>query len=627
MNRASSCAVLIALLSVRAAARPAELQAIQEDFALLSAQAGLPDGSLAVRREAAGPGPDRAVVSCEQRAVVVSVRASDAEWAPTAYRALQTLGFLFPHPRRTVAPTLAAMRRHCGETVVWRPRMRKRGFHLHTQHPSEWTEGFLGGHPRIAEDAVRWLARNRQNLVQVVALKTAPDLEASLTPPFALARRLGLETGLSVSFASIQQKSLRLVGVPAPLLPLAGLFPRWCARRAALRAGALADAIPFDFLSAELGTSEFTPTGAGAALSAIEAVRAALAERGRALFIKVHVSSNQDALGENYNFLARRADPRVGVLVHTVMPYGLEGPAPVYGRRDFADLAAFLLDQKKARPAWYFPETSYFIGIDIDAPLLLTDYLAARSDDLDRLERSKVEGVLTFSTGQELGYWLMDWTTALDAGDARSPYSALDLLGERRAVWKPIVSFQTRHLKDAGVLGVVSFSNLMDELPFVARRHRVLDRNLLRELETDHPALGRELAALEAAAAEVPPIAGVKNEELRLMLEATFARLRHALAVRRAIAARSAAGRAARLDEAAAIRREALARVSAVAARHSRYPEARVFERGANLTSYAYGYGFPARTLWYWEREEEIVRGRRTNPFFRSLYELSRILL
>ena len=571
---------------------------------------------MAVRREAASSDAHVAVIACDQRGVAVVVRSSDDEWGPTAYRALETLGFLFPHPRRMIAPSLEAMRRHCGESVVWKPRLKKRGFHLHTQHPSEWADGFLGGHPAIAEDTVRWLARNRQNLLQVVALTTAKDLKASLTPPFLLARGLGIETGLSVSFASIQQKSLRLARVPKALLPLAAWFPKATARGAAKRAGALADAIPFDFMSAELGTSEFTATRPEETLAAIEAVRAALAERGRPLFIKIHVSSNQQAAGENFNFLPRRADPRVGVLVHTVMPYGLDEPAPVYGRKDFADLKTFLLEEKTRRPAWYFPETSYFIGIDIDAGLLLTDYLVARAADIDLLEREKVEGVLNFSTGQEVGYWLMDWTAALNAGDARSPYAALDRLGEDRAVWTGIVEWQTRHFKTDGVLSMVSFSNLMDELPFVARRHRVLDRNLLRELRRDEPARLREVAALEAAEADMPPTDGVKDEELRLMLETTLLRVRHARAVRQG-----------KLEEAAALRREALVRTEAVASKYSRYPEAGVFERGANLTSYAYGYAFPVKTLWWWEREEAVWRGKKTSPFFRQLYSLTRILL
>lgn len=624
--RPAFLSVLAAFLPVAASARPAEVAAVQEDFALIAAAAKLKPGSLTVVRLKASK-KDRADVKCSPKGVTVAVSAGDEEWGPTAYRALETLGFLFPHPRRQVSPTMDKIRVHCGETVEWRPRFKKRGFHLHTQHPSEFTAGFLGGEEKLAEDVVRWHARNRQNLLQVVALKTVKDLPAAVGPSFALARRLGIETGLSVSFSSIQQKSVRLLSWPLPFLPFAKWLPGWAAKTEARRAGALADAIAFDFMSAEMGTSEFTAQDPEAALRGLEAVRAALAERGRALYVKIHVSSNQTVGGENFNFLPGKADPRVGVLVHTVMPFALTEPAPVYGRKDFADLLAFLRAQKAKRPTWYFPETSYFISVDIDVPLFLTGYLGSRAADLDLLAREKVDGVLDFSTGQELGYWLMDWTHALGTGDAPGPYAGLERLGESRAVWTRILAWQDLQLKKNGLLSTLSFPNLMDELPGVARRHRVLDRDLLPELEKDPALLKRRLAALEDAVATLPPTKGVKDPELRLMLDLTALRARHALAVRRAIADPTPEGRAARLDDAAAVRREAQLLADALPARFSRYPEAAVFERGPNLTSYAFGYGFPARSLWWWEREEEQVRGRQRSPFFRQLYELRRILL
>ncbi len=618
--------LLLLLWPTLAHSRPADVAAVQEDFALIAAAAKLKPGSLTVVRLKASK-QDRAEVICGERAVKVAVYASDDEWGPTAYRALETLGFLFPHPRRQVSPTMEKIRVHCGETVEWRPRFKKRGFHLHTQHPTEYMWGFLDGRETLAEDVVRWHARNRQNLLQVVALKTVKDLPGAVGPSFALARRLGIETGLSVSFSSLQQKSLRLLDWPLPLLPAARWLPGLAAKREGRRAGELADAIDFDFMSAELGTSEFTAQDPRAALDGLEAVRAALESRGRRLFVKVHVSSNQTLAGENFNFLPAAADPRVGVLVHTVMPFALTEPAPVYGRKDFADILAFLRAQKAKRPTWYFPETSYFISVDIDVPLFLTGYLDSRAADLDLLAREKAEGVLDFSTGQELGYWLMDWTHALGTGDAPGPYAGLERLGENKVVWKRILDWQDLQLKKRGLISVLSFPNLMDELPGVARRHRVLDRDLLDELEKDPAALKRQLDALEDAVATIPPTKGVKDEELRLALDVTFARARHALSVRRAIADRTPEGRAARLDDAAAVRRETLPKAEALATRFSRYPEAGVFARGPNLTSYAFGYGWPARTLWWWEREEEQVRGRRRSPFFRQLYELRRILL
>jgi hypothetical protein len=41
------------------------------------------------------------------------------------------MGFLFPHPRIELKPTLEKLRTFCGRKFVWKPRLGDRGFHLH----------------------------------------------------------------------------------------------------------------------------------------------------------------------------------------------------------------------------------------------------------------------------------------------------------------------------------------------------------------------------------------------------------------------------------------------------------------------------------------------------------------
>src|SRR5437870_2882205 len=102
---------LLALWPSTAAAHPAPLPrraadvaAVQEDFALIAAAAKLRPGSLTVVRLKPSK-KDRADMRCGANGVTVAVSASDEEWGPTAYRTLETLGFLFPHPRRQISPT------------------------------------------------------------------------------------------------------------------------------------------------------------------------------------------------------------------------------------------------------------------------------------------------------------------------------------------------------------------------------------------------------------------------------------------------------------------------------------------------------------------------------------------
>jgi hypothetical protein len=610
----------------------AQLEAVREDFALILRAAGLPADALSLEQlDRAGPSAgDTVELICRSGGVTVRVRADDREWPSAAYYGLEKLGFLFPHPRRQISPSASELAQRCGPTYEWKARLKDRGFHLHTEHPSEWTAGFLGGTGTIAEDTVRWLARNRQNVLEVVGLRTH-SLEP-LKAPFSLAQRLGIRTGLAVSLASTQQKSLRLFDAPIGVSSLlASVEPDHFCRKAANAASRIQKELDANYLSMEMGSSEFTKLPRRATLECMNSIQEKLNGQGADLFVKVHVSMGQtDPQTGNYNFLPALANPRVGVMPHTVMFYGLDDKhAPVYGRTDLKDMKLFMAAQARKRPTWFFPENSYFLGIDIDMPLLLTNYLKTRSQDIDVLERSGVSGQVVFTTGQELGYWLMDWTAALlTSADSRgNPLAGLDLLGEDHALWTRILDYQNRYIKEAGLLPIISSANGMDELPFIKAAHRVLARRTIKELRRDPAALADERARLEEAVAHIPDVSGVKDEELRLMLDVTFGRVRHALWLRRALQApKGSSERTADLDAAKAERMAALAEMKTVGEKYSRYPEARLSARERNLTSYHYGYMWPAANLHFWEREERIIREGRSSPFFMNIYNFLSIL-
>jgi len=311
-----------------------------------------------------------------------------------------------------------------------------------------------------------------------------------------------------------------------------------------------------------------------------------------------------------------------------VMDYGLEDlKTPVYGRKNFADLRALLLEESGKRPVWYFPETSYFIAMDIDVPLFLTDYLLARSRDMDFLQDHHISGQLNFSTGQELGYWLMDWTVALLANsDYRAkPMIGIELLGENVTVWKKIIDFQHDFIQRTGLLGPLSSATLLDEMPLIG--HSVHERVLLRDLKKNPMESAREVHYLEEAIAAMPPLDRVKNEELRALLQVTFDRVRHAFYLRKALlVVPGSPERATALDSARQVRLQALARMASITAKFQRYPEAGLFSEQENATSYPFGYGWTAATLHYWEREERIVLEDRFNPLFMNIYNPFRIL-
>ncbi len=596
----------------------AAYSAVNDDFNRIAGEAHWPSGGLRLKPPVLQPGPASVRIACDQGGgfVQIQVTAPAHEWAATAYLALRKLGFLFPHPRWQISPAFKAGFGHCNEVHVWTPRLKYRGFHLHTLHPNEWVSGFLQGDTAIAIDMVRWSARNQQNLLQVALLSTIDmdTLSHNLQAPFALAHTLGISTGVNVGLVQVQQMSRRL-------MPVFGLFfGEYFLRQ---RLASLIEGISFDFLTLDFGVTEFHDTPRPLTLKWIDLTRRTLEAHGRRLFGKVHVSKPTPDSKDNYNYLIGDSANSVGVLPHTVMFYGLNDPyAPVYGRSTFADMRDFMLQQSTRRPTWYFPETSYWIGMDVDIPLLLTDYLTTRSEDMDFLEQHGIEGQITFTSGQECGYWLFDWTVALlnDAEYRQDPLSGLALLGEDLTVWQAILTFQHHYFKERQLIQQLSSANILDELPPPVR-HSVHTRNTLADLFMNPDALYMELAQLDAGRQVKPPVTAVKNTELRKLLEVTFARIDHAYWLREALAHRTQQDNDP-LDRARQVRLAAQDTMQGVQQAFNRYPAAHLFELGCTGTSYAFGTLWPAVTLHFWEREEAMIRSGRQWPlvYFNLLF-------
>jgi hypothetical protein len=602
----------------------ADIAAVRADLELILVAAGQPLPEIRLGGVETADGPNEVTIVCtENGTVTLDVRSASEEWAATFYAGLQKLGFLFPHPRVQVSPGREEILSRCGQTYVWDPRLKYRGFHLHNMHPNEWVQGFLMGDTGIAEDLVRWLARNGQNVLQTMILRTValPELADYHRRPFELADALGIIRGVTVSFELQQQKSYRLI-------PLTTIRRRGATLRSSI--DRLVHAIDFDYLNVELGRTEFTPASYEGTLRYLNEASERLRAYGRGIFIKIHASTGQYRHDwGNFNYVPQYAHPSVGVQPHTVMFYALQDErTPVYGRTDFADMHAFMVVQSRVRPTWYYAETSYWATMDSDVPLLLTDYLIARSQDMDLLAAEGINGQVNFTSGQELGYWLFDWTVALlvNREHAGDPMIGLRLLGECARTWERILDYQHTHVKRNGILPTIAATAPTDELP-KPFKHKTHSRMTLRELHKDRASLDEELARLEAAIAEMPSLDGVANPELRAMLEITWLRVQHAHAIRRVLRYRTdRRGRAEWLATAASLRTAAEERIDAVIADHSRYPEVPLFEQWRNPTSYAFGLHWTARTLHFWKREEQMVKTWNFDPGFMNIYSARAIL-
>ncbi len=552
------------------------------------------------------------------------VQSVSSEATSTLYYHLRQLGFLFPHPRIEQIPSLEKIKKLCQKTFEWAPRLKQRGFHLHTMHSSEWVAGYFLGHDQIAEDTNRWFVRNQQNLFEVQMLQLNEEEEQNLIRNLKSAKEWGLQVGLAGSFAMIQQRSHSMI-------PFFRVLTHWGEEEALVRhLKKFIEKFPIDFVGFELGSSEFTATKPERTISWMNAAAAFLKKENKGMYVKVHASNNQhDKNYGNFNFLPQFADKYVGILPHSVFFYGLvDTIAPMYHRKDYKDMQEFYLKEAPVRPSMYYPETSYWIFMDVDAPLLLTDYLKIRTADVDWMQDHNLTGHLNFSTGQELGYWLMDYQVTLlaDPASRNNPLFALQLLGENTKAWQKIMDWQNKYFKQKQMIQTLFFSNLLDEAPFAQAVHEHI---LTRDFKNKKFEIQKEVLLMEEALKEEPSLDQIKNQELKFLLEVTHLRILHSLSLRKAalLLPEQKVEFDQLLNEAAKYRIAAFEKMDLVFKEFNRYPEVPLSGPWKNPTSYDYGYIMTARNLELWERQESILKEDRKSPFYKNLVNPLRILL
>jgi hypothetical protein len=373
--------------------------------------------------------------------------------AYAAYAALEELGFAFLHPLRPLIPAQINSPGPINRTEV--PRWQIRGTHIHTMHPLELTDllnGYAGGKDLIGDDGaftegmkewnryLEWAVANRQNRVEWVLLRKSPTdffansamRRARLGQLVRAAHDWGIKAGIDAPIELVQQHAWTLVRDKTPQAGQPSVEEQITSSLDWLLSPRGAN---FDFLATELGNSEFSHDDPKTVLSKLNLVTEQVASRyGKQAFVKVHASTGQDVPRPgarndetiNFNFLPQFADPRLGVMPHTVELYSLDDPAPTYGNHDFKSMRTFLNDQRRqsTRPVVWHPETAYWVSYDIDVPLFLPLYAERRLHDLRLLAEDErtlggrpMGGQMNFSSGWEWGYWLNDVVTARAAWD------------------------------------------------------------------------------------------------------------------------------------------------------------------------------------------------------------------
>jgi hypothetical protein len=396
----------------------------------------------------------------------------------------------------------------------------------------------------------------------------------------------------------------------------------------------------------ELGAAEAIPVDDRRTLEMLDFTAEQLdSVYGAGLIAKVHCTSDQTAphFGDiNFNFLPGIADPRVGVMPHTVQFYDLSRPAPTYGQQDFHDLHDFLLDEIGERTVLYYPETSYWCSFDVDVPLFLPHYLFSRWNDLHLLADSGMDGQVLFCSGFEWGYWLNDWAALGFAYDPNAPWQEAvgrftrifgDGAGPMHRLLVDLIEEQGRDLLEGGLMAYLigwdsadDFGELLGGINFQPRRvlfpeiramspeellsFEATDLHRLRLLEETYAAFFDRVRSLEPL---VPERSQKWYQEVKRGIEVTALRVKH---VRRlnegtVFRARYRLGLDPQGEESAlAMFREALdvrrsaERIVARQEQDYRWPAERIARPRENPTSYEYGYLYTTSDCYFWRREE-----------------------
>lgn len=357
--------------------------------------------------------------------------------------------------------------------------------------------------------------------------------------------------------------------------------------------------------------------------------------------------------------LPKLAPPNLGVQIHSLMFYDLDRPAPVYGNQDFRFLLDFARTEAPKRRIVHYPESSWWLTFDLPVPLYLAPVtIDARQRDVDLLrdllstspaDPTGVYGHQLFSSGQEWGYWLIDWCFAEQSWslantgtrcfeDFASIFRARDVVLE---VLEAVRASQVEDLRDPEILRYLVGSDRETELALEAgidfhplppgpaavlnlddAGAAALEVRSLRPLERIRDTYHRHADRLEAVLSEEPEAARPWLEEVVHGLRIFALRAEHgleiyrtAVALRAALAARDlqAVGVAsAGLDRARALTEEARAIVRVREASY-RYPPALTIagdEPGApgarpNRTIYPYRYLSRTHRMFYWERPNQ----------------------
>lgn len=584
----------------------------------------------------------------------------------------EQLWFSFYHPKKTIIPDLSYW--PLTESFEWKasPRFTKKGFHLHTMHPLELTQQLLDADFENGEadvkEYINWLVRNQQNYFEFNILEGVDRQKwiGYMKPLVKYAQGRGVLMGLDLSMHMTQQKAFMLYkNFPASFASKKQQIKKnldWLFQ------------IEWDVINMEFSTTEFT-TGNEKQKHKLQLyITDLITNTYKAkLMGREHVVSKENKLDKKknsntYEFTEeeRLLDKSRGTLIHTVMFYTIfEEKAPVYGNTNLQHMYTQLQEQQPQRETWYFPESAYWITFDNSVPMTLLPYLPARLADIELMDSLGIEGHITFSSGWEWGYWLIDWSIARWSwkhsfnGKIRKNRPT-QYLGDifKGAVQKlslieEALDLQQTYIKDRDLIKYMAPFTVTDELPekvkiqLQPRPERSYKWLSKKSADGDLAILQKqviepldEFAQKTAVIVDELRTLKVKGTQERNILKEltngiaiTGLRAAHKAATLTYLVSRRNAklnggdklGDTLHLQAAQNIRAQAQELVNSQEYDY-RYPKELIARAFLSHTAYNYGYLYSVSNLHFWKREEEQVRQNKYGPFFMSIWDIPRIL-
>lgn len=569
----------------------------------------------------------------------------------------QHLGFQFYHPKETIIPDLTDYSPDTfSETIT--PRFDKIGFHVHAMHPLEITEALLNENtPDGAEEVkayINWLCRNGQNYFEFNLLRSIKlnTWIPYMKPIVGYAHERGIICGVDMSFHMIQQRAFQLYkNFPASF--------RKKHKQILDNISALMQ-INWDVWNVEFATTEFTHKDQEQLHDQQKFLYDSLAKYHVTLTSRKHVVKDENLISNSKSMKTGRTDmdSAYSLFVHTVMFYGLlDSSTPVYRNKDFSHLRNLLIESKAYRDTWYFPESAYWITFDNSVPMFLSPYLDARLQDILYCDSLGINGHLTFTSGMEWNYWLIDWSIARWCWKNEQPAiektTALEFL--QAAVQDTALldfvekanTLQTEFIKNKQLIKVMTAQTITDEIggklnlefhprPEYAYKH-IMNKASKAELEFMQK---KYVDVLDTFINQYNDLRRnytfITNNklinELLLSLDITALRAQH----RRSTLSYLIAYRYAKinktknsiqhyLDDAKSTREKALTLVKEQENNY-RFPVSNVASQKKSKTVYDFGYLYPVSRLHFWEREEEQAKNNKWKFWYRNIWDVLKII-